>query len=167
MARSGPEGILMDQPNLNDYTRVREGHVLVEYAPPVDGSPGPYASVGCLEGDFSVNIDTSAVEDNIVNWCTIGITEFLASAQPGEQTVTLNGTLVMLLGDNGYMQAHNDARAKITGFWRITWSDGNTPENVLVDNFRGFFTQFQKQARQDGVSVSPFNVRVTEQLSGS
>jgi hypothetical protein len=155
-------------PALNDYTRVREDQVLVEYAPPTGpgGTAGEYASVGCLEGDFSIDFGTAVIEDDITNWCTVAAeVEALASAQPGSSTITLSGTLVMLLGDEGYAQARDDAKNRVTGFWRITATDGNTPPNQQIDNFRGFFTQFNQQFRQDGVSVAPFTVRVVERLA--
>jgi hypothetical protein len=155
----------MSAPELSAYTRVREDHVLVEYAPPAEGGgAGTYASVGCLEGDFSIDFGTAVVEDNITNWCTVAAeVEALASAQPGESTITLSGTLTMLLGDEGYTQARDDAKNRVTGYWRITATDGDA--NEQVDSFRGFFTQFNQQFRQDGVSVAPFTVRVVERLT--
>lgn len=155
----------MAAPNLSDYTRVREDHVLVEYASPTEGGEaGEYASVGCLEGDFSVDFGTAVIEDNIANWCTAAAeVEALASAQPGESTITLSGTLTMLIGDEGYEQARDDAKNRVTGFWRITATNGNGDEQI--DSFRGFFTQFKQQFRQDGVSVAPFTVRVVERLT--
>lgn len=156
----------MTMPTLSDYTRVRNGDVLVEYASPdSENQPGAFASVGCLEGDFNVSRATEAVETDITNWCTIGQgAEALAAASPGDTTIQISGTLVMILSDEGYRQARDDAENRITGFWRITASDGNVAPEQIVDTYRGFYTQFDDQHRQDQTSVNPFTVRVTERI---
>lgn len=158
----------MSIPDLNEYTRVAEAHVLVEYAQDDAGSPGAFASVGCLKGDLTVSNAVEERTDDIQNWCTVGAAAVLATATPGDSTRTISGTLEILLGDAGWANVKADADDGATGYFRVTWSNGATPTpDSLVETFEGFFTQFDMVARQEGTSDTPFTFRVNAVTSGS
>ncbi len=155
----------MPIPDREEYTRVAQAHVLVEYASDVAGDPGSFTSVGCLKGDLTVANAVEERTDDIQNWCTVGAAAVLATATPGDSTRSISGTLEILLGDAGWTAVKADADDGATGYFRVTWNNGETPAESLIEEFEGFFTQFDMVARQEGTSDTPFSFRVNAVLS--
>lgn len=141
-----------------DYTFVKEGNVTIRYAQDVSGSPGTYVALGCPKGDWIVNRSTNMESDGIDNWCDTVLGE-LEQVSPSTKTITISGTMEMILSDAAFDDIDTDEQANNVGYLRITATDaaGATTRDKA---YKGYWNNMTEAYKGSGPSDVPLNFTV-------
>lgn len=147
-------------PTVDDYVQVSKGGVSVAYAQEsaTPGTPDTYDLIGCPKGDWQIGDTIEAVEDNISNWCNAIAEAALRTAAIGDETLTVGGTLELILDDAAYLAMEAD-KGVAEGYLKISATD-NDGANTKEWEYRVFCTQFNTRFPEQGTSDVAVQFRV-------
>lgn len=134
----------------NDYVFAKDGDVVIRWAPDSSGSPGTYVTVGCPKGTWNVNRSTNLEADNLDNWCDTTLGE-LEQVTPGTKTVTISGSMEMILDDGVFTGMLTAEEANNVCYIRITATDSDGA-NTRDKAYKGYIESFNEQYQGSGPS---------------
>lgn len=146
-----------------DMTFAREGDVVISFATGSPGSvPGTMAELGCPKGTWTLGSSTASVDDGLDNWCT-AVEASIEGASPGAKTITLSGSMELVLSDAPYAAMDAAELANTYSWFKIAMADsaGVTTKTV---NVGGYFTQFDHNLNGTGPSDVTVTFRASERL---
>jgi hypothetical protein len=148
-------------------TFAREGDVVISYATGTAGSiPVAWDAIGCPKGTWTLGSSTASVDDGLDNWCT-AVEASIEGASPGAKTITLGGSMELILSDGAYLVLEAAEAANTYGFFKIDLEDsaGVTSKTIVVG---GYLTQFDHNFNGTGPSDVSVTFRASERdLGGS
>lgn len=147
-----------------DFTFAREGDVIVSFATGTPGTiPGAFTAIGCPKGTWTLGSSTASVDDGLDNWCT-AVEAAIEGASPGGKTITLSGSMELILSDAAYTAMTAAERANTYSHFKIAMADsgGNTSEDIYIG---GYFTQFDLNLNGTGPSDVTVTFRASERLT--
>ena len=146
-----------------DFTFAREGDVIVSFATGVPGTvPASEAfdALGCPKGTWTLGSSTASIDDGLDNWCT-AVEAAIEGASPGAKTITLSGSMELILSDDAYIAMDAAELANTYSWFRVAISDsaGETTKTIDVG---GYFTQFDHNFNGTGPSDVTVTFRASE-----
>ena len=152
-------------PDRNDFVIAREGDVVLSWATGTPGVPGSFSALGCPKGTWNFNEQVAEVDDNLDNWCS-AVAAAIEGFSPGATTITISGTMELILDDAAYLSMKAAVRAKTYGFMKVLMQD-NDDSNTEVEVFGGYLTQFNRQLQGSGPSDVSVSFRANEIFSST
>jgi hypothetical protein len=150
----------------NDFVIAREGGVVIKYNTGTPGTlPSTMNALGCPKGTWNFNESAGEVDDNIDNWCS-ATQAAIQSFSPGALTITISGTMEIILDDPVYQAMKLAIRNKTYSFFQLTMTDVDAA-NTEVENLGGYLTQFNRQLQGNGPSDVATAFRANEFLAAA
>ena len=147
-----------------DFTFAREGDVVVSFATGTAGTiPGAFTAIGCPKGTWTLGSSTASVDDGLDNWCT-AVEAAIEGASPGAKTITLSGSMELILSDAAYTAMKGAELANTYSHFKIAVADSGaaTSEDIYLG---GYFTQFDMNFNGTGPSDVTVTFRASERLT--
>jgi hypothetical protein len=147
-----------------DLTFAREGDVVLSFATGTPGNlPGSFDALGCPKGTWTLGSSTASVDDGLDNWCT-AVEASIEGASPGAKTITLSGSMELILDDDAYIAMVAAEVANTYSFFEIAMANsaGNVTNTIVVG---GYFTQFDHNYNGTGPSDVTVTFRASERLT--
>lgn len=144
-----------------DLTFAREGDVIISFATGTPGNlPTEWEALGCPKGTWTFGSSTASVDDGLDNWCT-AVEASIEGASPGAKTITLSGSLELILSDAAYVDMSDAEITNAYSFFKIEMADsaGNTTKTIVAG---GYFTQFDHNFNGTGPSDVTVTFRASE-----
>jgi hypothetical protein len=145
-------------------TLAREGDVVISFQTGTAGSiPTLWDALGCPKGTWTLGSSTASVDDGLDNWCT-AVEASIEGASPGAKTITLSGSMELILSDDAYIDMDAAELANTYSFFKIAMSDsaGVTTKTIVVG---GYFTQFDHNLNGTGPSDVTVTFRASERAT--
>lgn len=147
-----------------DLTFAREGDVVVSFATGTAGSlPVSFTAIGCPKGTWTLGSSTASVDDGLDNWCT-AVEAAIEGASPGAKTITLGGSMELILSDDAYASMKAAEMANTYSFFKIAIADNGGAETEDI-HIGGYFTQFDLNFNGTGPSDVTVTFRASERLT--
>lgn len=146
-----------------DFTFAREGDVVVSFATGTAGAVpagGSFAALGCPKGTWTLGSSTASVDDGLDNWCT-AVEAAIEGASPGAKTITLSGSMELILSDAPYVAMDAAELANTYSWFRIAIADSAAATTKTI-NVGGYFTQFDHNFNGTGPSDVTISFRASE-----
>ena len=145
-----------------DFTFAREGDVIISFA---TGTPGTvpttgWDALGCPKGTWTLGSSTASVDDGLDNWCT-AVEASIEGASPGAKTITLSGSMELILGDDAFIALEAAERANTYSWFKIAIADSAAEESRTI-NVGGYFTQADLNFNGTGPSDVTVTFRASE-----
>jgi hypothetical protein len=147
-----------------DLTFAREGDVVLSFATGTPGNiPALWDALGCPKGTWTLGSSTASVDDGLDNWCT-AVEASIEGASPGAKTITLSGSMELILTDDAYIDMDAAELANTYSFFQIEMADsaGVASKTIVVG---GYFTQFDHNFNGTGPSDVTVSFRASERLT--
>jgi hypothetical protein len=148
-----------------DMTFAREGDVIISFVTGTAGSvpAGGWLALGCPKGTWTLGSSTASVDDGLDNWCT-AVEAAIEGASPGAKTITLSGSMELILSDAAYQAIKAAEATNAYAFFRIDSEDsaGVTSEVTVIG---GNFTQLDVNYNGTGPSDVSVTFRASERHS--
>jgi len=142
-------------------TFAREGDVVVSYATGTAGNiPSSWSVLGCPKGTWTLGSSTASVDDGLDNWCT-AVEASIEGASPGAKTITLSGSMELIISDAAYTAIDGAEAANTYGFFKIDFED-SAGANSKVIVVGGYITQFDHNFNGTGPSDVTVTFRASE-----
>jgi hypothetical protein len=144
-----------------DMTFAREGDVVISFATGAAGTvPSSWQELGCPKGTWTLGSSTASVDDGLDNWCT-AVEASIEGASPGAKTITLSGSMELILSDDAYAAMDAAEIANTYSWFKIDMSDnaGTTTKTIAIG---GYFTQFDHNLNGTGPSDATVSFRASE-----
>jgi hypothetical protein len=146
-----------------DMTFAREGDVILSFATGIPGTVplvGAFEVLGCPKGTWTLGSSTASIDDGLDNWCT-AVEASIEGASPGAKTITLSGSMELILSDAAYVAMDAAEIANTYSWFKVVMSDsaGVTTKTV---NAGGYFTQFDLNLNGTGPSDVTVTFRASE-----
>ena len=148
-----------------DMTFAREGDVVISF---VTGSAGTvhttgWEELGCPKGSWTLGSSTASIDDGLDNWCT-AVEASIEGASPGAKTITLSGSMELILSDDAYIDMDAAELANTYSFFQIDMADsaGTSTKTLVVG---GYFTQFDHNFNGTGPSDVTVTFRASERFT--
>jgi hypothetical protein len=145
-----------------DFTFAREGDVVISYK---TGSAGTvptsgFLALGCPKGTWTLGSSTASIDDGLDNWCT-AVEAAIEGASPGAKTITLSGSMELILGDTAYGELVGAEAANTYGWFKIAVADnaGVESSDIYVG---GYITQWDLNFNGTGPSDVTVTFRASE-----
>ena len=148
-----------------DLTFAREGDVVVSFATgPAGAVPAEIAfnALGCPKGTWTLGSSTASVDDGLDNWCT-AVEASIEGASPGAKTITLSGSMELILLDDAYI-AIDAAEIANTYSWFKIVATNNAGAGTKTVNIGGYFTQLDHNYNGTGPADVTVTFRASERL---
>lgn len=94
------------------------------------------------------------------NWCT-AVEASIEGASPGAKTITLGGTMELIISDAAYIAMDAAELANTYGFMRIALQDSGNSNTKLIE-IGGYITQFDHNFNGTGPSDVTTSFRASE-----
>lgn len=146
-----------------NMTFAREGDVIISFAPGSAGSlpaASAFKALGCPKGTWTLGSSTASVDDGLDNWCT-AVEAAIEGASPGGKTITLTGTMELILSDDAYDAIVTAEGANNYAWFSIALADSAGAESKLI-NVGGYFTQLDHNFNGTGPSDVSVSFRASE-----
>lgn len=146
-----------------DMTFAREGDVIISYSAGNPGTLPPSANfeaLGCPKGTWTLGSSTASVDDGLDNWCT-AVQAAIEGASPGGKTITLTGTMELILSDDAYQDIVTAEGANNYGWFSIALADSAGVTTKII-NVGGYFTQLDHNFNGTGPSDVSVSFRASE-----
>lgn len=146
-----------------DMTFAREGDVIISFA---KGNPGTlpaaadFDALGCPKGTWTLGSSTASVDDGLDNWCT-AVEAAIEGASPGGKTITLTGTMELILSDEAYQEIVDAEGANDYAWFSIALADSSGTTSKII-NVGGYFTQLDHNFNGTGPSDVSVSFRASE-----
>src|SRR5690606_32696642 len=114
---------------------------VVSYATGTAGNiPSSWQALGCPKGTWTLGSSTASVDDGLDNWCT-AVEASIEGASPGAKTITLSGSMELIISDQAYQDLDAAEAANTYGFFKIDFDDsaGSNSKIIVVG---GYITQW-------------------------
>jgi len=147
-----------------DLTFAREGDVVLSFATGTPGNiPTIWQALGCPKGTWTLGSSTASVDDGLDNWCT-AVEASIEGASPGAKTITLSGSMELILSDDAYIDMDLAELANTYSFFQIDMADsaGTSTKTIVVG---GYFTQFDHNFNGTGPSDVTVTFRASERFT--
>ena len=147
-----------------DLTFAREGDVVLSFSTGTPGQvPESWETLGCPKGTWTLGSSTASVDDGLDNWCT-AVEASIEGASPGAKTITLSGSMELILSDDAYADMDGAELANTYSFFKIEMADsaGDSTKTVVVG---GYFTQFDHNFNGTGPSDVSVTFRASERFT--
>ena len=147
-----------------DLTFAREGDVVLSFQTGTAGSaPVSWDALGCPKGTWTLGSSTASVDDGLDNWCT-AVEASIEGASPGAKTITLSGSMELILTDDAYVDMDAAELANTYSFFKIDMADSgeNSSKTIIVG---GYFTQFDHNFNGTGPSDVTVTFRASERIT--
>ena len=146
-----------------DMTFAREGDVTISF---VTGAPGTapvsgWMELGCPKGTWTLGSSTASVDDGLDNWCT-AVEASIEGASPGAKTITLSGSMELILSDDAYQAIDAAEIANTYSWFKIDMTDSKVTPTTKTVNIGGYFTQFDHNLNGTGPSDATVTFRASE-----
>ena len=146
-----------------NMTFAREGDVIISFAPGGAGtlpSAVTFKALGCPKGTWTLGSSTASVDDGLDNWCT-AVEAAIEGASPGGKTITLTGTMELILSDAAYAAVVTAEGANNYAWFSIALADSAGVTSKII-NVGGYFTQLDHNFNGTGPSDVSVSFRASE-----
>ena len=145
-----------------DFTFAREGDVIISFTTgPAGTVPATgFLALGCPKGTWTLGSSTASVDDGLDNWFT-AVEASIEGASPGAKTITLSGSMELILGDAAYVALEAAERANTYSWFKVAFADNAAAESRVI-NVGGYFTQTDLNFNGTGPSDVTVTFRASE-----
>jgi len=142
-------------------TFAREADVVISFGTGTPGNPPEsWNELGCPKGTWTLGSSTASIDDALDNWCT-ALEASIEGASPGAKTITIAGTMELVLSDAAYLEMVAAEAANTYSWFRIEISDSqnSNSEDYMLG---GYFTDFTYNFNGTGPSDVSVSFRASE-----
>lgn len=147
-----------------DYSFAREGDVVISFGAGSAGTPpSTWDAIGCPKGTWTLGSSTATVDDGLDNWCT-AVEASIEGASPGAKTITLGGTMELIISDAAYVAMDAAEQANTYSWMRIAINDSGDATTKFLE-IGGTFTQLDHNFNGTGPSDVSISFRASERIT--